>query len=271
MFYDPPGTQTLGLYDLFFEVSDGTDPAVDAYANNLDELEIIEVPINSPPAIVDSATVVFPTSVDRFGPVTTEIRTPFFDADEPGIAAFLVTFKVREPYNAAQHTLINAQQNGQGGLTISDDGGGNYTARLDWDPPDDRTLGYYDLYCLVSDGSDNDADVFDDNADELLLTNGGENSPPVVAADATVASPAGLERIGANVTTLSAIYTDPDQPGVGAFTVTFKVRYPDDSTELVLANDVGTGISPARIDQVEGRALARAIAADTPLTTEHVA
>jgi hypothetical protein len=50
--YNPDDAQTLGLYDLYFEVTDGSTPAIDNYDKNLDELEINEV-VNDPPVVTD--------------------------------------------------------------------------------------------------------------------------------------------------------------------------------------------------------------------------
>ncbi len=74
-------------------------------------------------------------------------------------------------------------------------------------------------------------DNFDNNPDELLITHGGENSPPIIAGDNTYASPAGVERIGANTTTISATFADSDLPGVSAFNVSFKLRLPNDISD----------------------------------------
>ena len=47
--YNPDDAQTTGVYDLYFEVSDGTDSDIDDYANNLDELSLYSQDINFPP------------------------------------------------------------------------------------------------------------------------------------------------------------------------------------------------------------------------------
>jgi hypothetical protein len=262
--YDPDVAQTLGLYDLYCEVSDGTDTDIDGYANNNNELEINEIPLNNPPVISDSATVVSPSSLDRLGAGTTEFSVPFTDSDDPGVGAFTVTFIAREPFTARQHLAADALQNGQGGMTISDDGGGAYTARFNWDPADTVALGYYDLYSLVSDGFDQAVDDFIRNPNELLITSGGENLPPVVPADNVFASPAALERIGANPTLLSATFTDADQPGVGAFTVSFKLRTPDNVGEIVLASGVGHGAGGVSISDDGGGIYTASISWDPP-------
>jgi hypothetical protein len=261
--YNPNDAQTLGLYDLYFEVTDGIDNAVDGYANNLDELEINEV-VNNAPVLAAGTTSVSPTSVDRFGPNTTTLSADFTDVDQPGAAAFTVTFKLRGPYNQGVYVIADNLSNGQGGLTITDNGGGSYTASIAWDPPDNQTLGYYDLYCRVLDGQDSDTDYFDDNLNELLISNGGENAPPVVSSDAAYASPAAVERVGANLTTLSATFQDADSPPVSAFSVTFKLREPDDVTEIVLADNVGDGVGGVTITDQGGGVYTASISWDPP-------
>ncbi len=238
--YDPGDAQTLGLYDLYFEVSDGALAAVDGYAANTDELEITLAP-NNAPALVAGITGVTPAVLDRFGPATTELSVTFTDLDQPGVAAFFVSFVVTGHFGNPVVTIADALQHGQSGLAITDAGAGIYTATISWDPPDDQTSGPYHLSSTISDGSDAVTDLNADNADELLITTNGENSAPVVPADAVFASPAGIERIGANPTTIAATFLDADVPGVGAFLVTFKLRKPDNLTEIILADAVSHG------------------------------
>ena len=247
LLYDPPPGQVLGAYDLFFEVTDGIDSDSDAFADNLDELTIYEQIVNNAPQIAPGATTTSPGSIDRLGAASTEFRVTFADADQPGSEAFRVTLKLREPYNASVHVVADALQDGQSGMNLTDEGGGSYTARFDYDPPDDAIVGSYDLYCLIGDGTDEGEDPFENNLDELAITRGGENAPPVVPADNTFASPAAVERSGTNPTILSATFTDADDPGTVAFTVTFKVRLPDDLSEIVLASDVGDGVGGVSI------------------------
>jgi hypothetical protein len=250
--YNPDDAQAIGLYDLYCEVSDGSDSAVDNYTDNLNELEINSVIVNNPPVVATGAMTALPTSVDRVGAVATEISIPFSDGDSPGAAAFQVTIHLREPLDQGTIVLASALQNGTGGLTITDDGGGDYTARISWDPADNALVGYYDLYCLISDGEDQGEDLFDNNPDELLITNGGENSSPVVPSDNVYATPAGVQRVGVYPTTLTARFLDPDMPGASAFAVTFKVRLPDNTTELTLANAVGDGTGGVTISDDGG-------------------
>jgi hypothetical protein len=262
--YNPNDAQTLGSYDLYFEVTDGIDTAVDDYANNLNELEIIEILANNPPVLADSITAVNPSSLDRFGAGTTEFSATFTDADDPGINAFTVTFKSRSPYGEFIYIIADALQHGVGGMTITDNGGGSYTATFSWDPPDTTMLGYHDLYCRVSDGTDAAEDLFANNPDELLITNGGENAPPVVPADNAFATPAAVERIGANPTTISATFSDTDVPGVAAFRVSFKLRLPDNVAELVLADSVADGQSGVTISDDGGGIYTASVSWDPP-------
>ena len=233
--WDPGAAQTTGAYDLSFEVSDGTDAALDDYAANPDELTVTA---NAPPAVAGSATGASPGSVNRIGAGTTTLSTTFTDADQPGVGAFAVTFKVREPDNSTEVTLVNAQPNGGGGLMITDGGGGSYTASYTWDPGASQATGSYDLYFEVTDGADTAIDNYTANPDELTVTS---NTAPTVTGSATGVSPGSVNRIGAGTTTLSTTFTDVDQPGVGAFTVSFKVREPDNSTEVTLVNALTNG------------------------------
>ncbi|MEE9555472.1 MAG: hypothetical protein V3W18_14395 [candidate division Zixibacteria bacterium] len=262
--YNPNDAQTMGFYDLYFEVTDGYDTAIDIYDDNLNELEIIEIIANNPPLITAGNTAVNPTSLDRFGPGTTEFSVTFTDADEPGVSGFFVTFKTRSPYNQFIYLAADALQHGVGGMTITDGGGGSYTATIFWDPPDNTNLGYHDLYCEISDGTDAAVDNFADNIDELLISNGGENAPPVVPADNAFASPAAVERIGTNPTTISATFTDTDIPGVTVFRVSFKLRLPDNSAELILADSVANGQSGVTISDDGGGIYTASVSWDPP-------
>jgi len=121
----------------------------DDYTNNLDELTLAT---NTAPSVTASATQVSPVTIDPVAAEATTISTTFTDTDQPGVGGFTVTFRVREPDNATEVTLVNNQPNGGGGLTITDNGGGSYTASYDWDPGAAQTAGTYDLFFEVSDG-----------------------------------------------------------------------------------------------------------------------
>ncbi|HSG99154.1 MAG TPA: hypothetical protein VLB27_03835, partial [candidate division Zixibacteria bacterium] len=234
--YDPDVAQTLGLYDLFFEVTDGTDIATDGYANNLDELEINQP--NNAPTVTPGATQVSVSPVNRVGTGTTVISTTFSDADQPGSGAFNVTFKIREPNNTTELTLVNNQPNGGGGLTITDNGGGSYTASYTYDPGAAQTLGLYDLYFEVTDGTDIATDGYANNLDELEII---QQNAPTVTPGATQVSVSPVNRVGTNSTVISTTFSDVDQPGVGAFNVTFRIREPNNTTVLTLVNNQPNG------------------------------
>ncbi|HWR82157.1 MAG TPA: cytochrome c3 family protein [Candidatus Deferrimicrobium sp.] len=262
--YNPADNQTLGLYDLYFSVSDGQASAEDLYDDNLDELQIYEAIANNPPVIVAGATAVAPSSVDRLGSATTTFGVTFTDADQPAVNTFAVVFKARAPYSVITYTVADSLANGQGGLTIVANGGGSYTASIAWNPPDDAVLGNYDLYASVFDGQAWGTDDFANNTDQLLITSGGENHPPVVPADAVFASPAGVERIGANSTTLAATFSDTDIPGIAVFRVSFKLRAPNDVTEIVLANNAAHGAGGVSIVDGGGGVYTASINWDAP-------
>jgi hypothetical protein len=234
--WDPGPAQALGLYDLQFEVSDGTDNASDIYDDNLDELEVNEVVPNNPPVIAAGAPQSSANPVNRVGTASTTISTAFSDADQPGVGAFTVTLRVREPDNSTVVDLVNAQTNGNGGLTITDQGGGNYTASYSWDPGAAQALGFYDIYAEITDGSDNAIDGYANNTDEFEIIDAPPNNPPAVTAGATAVDVSPVNRFGTDITTISTSFSDADIPGVGAFNVTFRVREPDDSTVVTLVD-----------------------------------
>ncbi len=235
--YNPDDAQTTGLYDMYFEVSDGTDNVIDNYASNDNEFEIVDVLPNNPPTVVANATQVTPSTVNRAGTNTTVISTVFSDSDVPGVGAFFVTFKIRET-NSTEYFLVNNQSNGGGGLTITDLGSGDYRADYTYDPSGSQVLDVYDLYFEVSDGTDNVIDGYPNNPNELTIF---QQNAPTVVSDATTVSPASINRFGVNTTTISTDFTDIDEPAVSSFTVTFKVQEPDNSTEVILVNGLTNG------------------------------
>ncbi len=208
------------------------------------------------PTITLSSTIVLPSAIDRGGASITNLSVTFTDLDAVDINSFFVTIKVRAPYNESILPIVENSQHGQNGVTIVDNGSGSYTADVNWDPSDNITLGYYDLYAVISDGVDSDPDFFDDNSDELLITNGGENVSPIIASDASYATPAGVDRIGGNVTIIGAQFIDADMPGINAFTVTIKLREPDNSSEIILA-DAATNVTQGVTISDEGSGIYR--------------
>ncbi len=197
------------------------------------------------PVLTTGDTVVSPGSIDRAGGLTTAISVDFTDVAQPAISVYIVSFQLRDPFG--QITVVADQLgHGTGGLIITDNGGGSYSAAITWDPPGNILIGSYDLYAWVSDGVTPAIDDFANNSNELAITNGGENTPPVVAADATYISPPAVERIGPNSATMTAQFFDPDLPALSVFLTTFKLRLPNQS-ELILAQNAGDGQSGVSI------------------------
>jgi hypothetical protein len=124
-------------------------------------------PPNQGPAIDAGATIATPDTVNTVDGETTAISCVFADADAPPASTFVVTMKVRDSAGL-ETTLVDAESDGSGGLTVTDLGAGNYGASFDW-APSGVTLGEYDLYCAVSDGTDVATDGYDNNLDELTV------------------------------------------------------------------------------------------------------
>lgn len=197
-------------------------------------------PVNDLPTLVDSVTSVSVSPVDRIGANTTDISATFTDVDEPAVSEFYVIFRIREPNNSTVLTLVDSLQDGNGGLTVNNNGSGSYTASYTYDPIDAQTLGLYDLYFEVTDGSTPVIDDYANNLDELEITE--TNNSPTVATGATSVSPSQVTRTGIDSTVISTVFTDIDQPGVDAFTVTFKALPETGSDEtLVNAQTNGNG------------------------------
>jgi hypothetical protein len=101
---------------------------------------------------------------------------------------------------------VDNQPDGGGGLTITDNGSGSYTASYTYNPDDAQTQGLYDLYFQVTDGSTPATDDYDKNLDELEI-NEVVNQPPVVTdiPDQSVAEGSIFTTI-----TLDDYVSDPD-------------------------------------------------------------
>ncbi|HUU44713.1 MAG TPA: hypothetical protein VM118_03180, partial [Acidobacteriota bacterium] len=193
------------------------------------------------PVVTPGATQVSVSPVNRFALNTTVITTTFTDADQPGTGAFRVTVKIRKPDNVNELILVDNLPDGVSGLAITDNGGGSYTVAYTYNPDDAQTLGLYDLYFEVSDGSDLGTDPYADNLDELEINEVFSNNPPSVDSSAARISVSPVNRYGTNTTVLSASFADYDNPGVGAFNVTFRIRLPDNTTELTLVDNQVNG------------------------------
>jgi hypothetical protein len=248
--WDPGNSQALGLYDLRCRVFDGTAAAEDGYAANLDELTVYEAAPNNPPTVAIGAPVVSPVSLNRIGADSTRLSCQFADIDQPGVGAFTVTFRVREPDDLTVVDIVVGSGNGQNGVTITYLGGNDYEATVDWDPPVDAALGAYDLQFEVSDGQDLGSDIYDNNLNELTVFS---QSAPSITPGVTAVSPDTLNRIGAGTTQISATWSDADSQPADSFWVTFSVQEPDNSTEVVLVDSLTTGTGGLTvIDNLDG-------------------
>ena len=171
--WDPPLTFMIGKYDLYFGVKNKDGGyAKDNFDNNQDELTI-ETSGNAP---VITKTDCIPSTVSVDGANTVKIYSEFTDADNPEIANFSVTIKVRDP-DGVELVLVNDKAHGGaaevgGTVTIIKSGSG-YLASYDWDPQDTQKLGKYDLYFRVIDETLSDAiSGFNNNQEKLELTTG---------------------------------------------------------------------------------------------------
>ncbi|HSG99907.1 MAG TPA: hypothetical protein VLB27_07660, partial [candidate division Zixibacteria bacterium] len=256
--WDPPDNAALGYYDLSATIYDAEDGGTDAFDNNPDELLISNGGENIPPVVPSDNTFASPAGVERIGANLTTVSATFTDGDSPGVGAFSVTFKLREPDDVAEIILAQNAGNGQSGVTITDDGGGIYTASISWDPPDAQLLGPYDLFFSVSDGAATSTDGYSNNLDELEVVDAISNNAPTVIAGATVTVPDTVNVNGAQFTQLKCVFTDVDEPGRGTFTINFKVRdnlaaeysivnAAQNGQQGLLVRDLGAGLYEASV------------------------
>lgn len=161
--------QDVNTFTVGYTAAGGTDTLLLANTDGTGEWGEPPSPTNDPPSLVNGVTAVSTTPVNRTGVNTTEISATFFDVDDPGIAAFAVRFRLRYPNNITYITPVDSQYNGAGGLTIVEDSTGWYTTTYTYDPASDQTLGAYDLYTYVTDGTGYDVDNYSNNTDELTI------------------------------------------------------------------------------------------------------
>lgn len=237
--WDPDGTFPVGTYDLFFEVDDGVSGNTrDGYDNNRNELVIINS--DNIPSIKIGSTTALPSSVDKIGKGIVTIYSEFTDDDMPDASTFMVTFKVRAPDNTE---IVLANDVSKGGLsefgdTVSVEFSGTvYTASVTWDPDESVLTGFYDLQFEVWDGNRNyDKDGFGDNNNELQIIS--SVNPPKI--EDVTCIPSSVSKIGEGTTNIYSTFTDEKYSDLSNFTVSFKVRAPDD-TVYNLTVDAGNG------------------------------
>ena len=135
-------------------------------ANNTDSQSITVQ--NSPPIINSGDTTVSDSPINAIGSESTTFEVLFSDSNQPDVSVFTITFSIRYPDNVTSEDLVSGGD-GDNGLTITDEGGGNYTASYSWNPPANQDVGLYDLQSEVNDGSDSAIDGFAANQDELEI------------------------------------------------------------------------------------------------------
>lgn len=145
--YDPSGSQALGNYDLHFEVSRGSEQAVDGYDNNADELTLVD---NFAPTLVTGTTTPDPAVVDVDNGIDeTTISADFADLDEPLASTFRVTCRIQKGIDTPIDVVVD-DQDGDAGVDISGTNG-QYTVSITFNPEDGTDLGLYSIYFAVED------------------------------------------------------------------------------------------------------------------------
>ncbi len=248
---EPDITVPVGFYDLYFSVTTIYGTATDGFGNNDNELEIYSSGYS--PELNVGDTTCIPSSVDIIGNKQTMIYCEFTDPDNPDASTFNVTFKVRPPNNRIDDaiTLVdNKADNGAGefgGVVTVEQSGTNYVASYHWDPPVTVDVGFYDLYFMVSDAFNNTVeDSFQHNIDELELIT--SVTPPSISAGNTKCVPSSVNKIGTGTTKIYCEFTDSTFASITNFTVTFKVRDPNNN-EIILVDDKPNGATGEDINQ----------------------
>jgi hypothetical protein len=240
--WDPSDTQALGLYDLGMKINNTRAiGGLSDFGDNMDELEIFDTTVN-PPTLIAGNTTAIPNSISRDGTATTVIACTFNDTDMHNADEFVVTMSVRDE-QGGEILLVNAQSHGGAGefggtlSVVGVVGSSGYVASYTWDPPASVSLGFYDLYCSVTDPTNNTAeDIFDNNQDELELYQGAAD--PVIAD--VLADPAQIAKEGVEKTNLTVTFTDADNHPIDDFTVSFALRDPT-GTPIQVATDIANG------------------------------
>ncbi len=218
----------LGTYDLEAVIDDFTSGgiATDTFGNNPDEVEVLAAP--NLPTLTPGTTSATPAILQVDGPSTTQLGAAFAHADDLAVSVFAITFAVRDEANNVL-TLVQDEHHGNSGLTVTRIAVGSYLASLSWNPPDNATVGAYDLQMSIRDTANGTAvDSFSSNSNELVLSRAPQG--PQVASGATGASPTNAS-MGIDQILLWVNFTHPESPGLESFSVSFEVR---DGNETVL-------------------------------------
>jgi hypothetical protein len=236
--WDPPAFLLEGKYDLYFAVRNKAGGyAQDRFDDNLDELTLE----STGTAPVITKVDCFPPTITIDGTNSTSIYGEFTDADNPLIANFTVTFKVRDP-NGTEIIIVNGKTHGGAGefgetVDVATSGTG-FIATIKWDPDDTMMEGKYDLYFSVTDESFAQAvDDFDNNPEELELVMGGTT---VISSDLGTAT---TSKDGKTYN-FTIVYTDSDNSPPNA-----------DGVQLVIGSDTYEMIEadPSDNDYTDGK------------------
>jgi predicted CxxxxCH...CXXCH cytochrome family protein len=136
----------------------------------------------NPILVADGTTTVYGvegSSVNRVGSNVITIKSYFVDNDESPVTKYYVTFKVSSNTATGSEIILvnNKTHKGLGEANYSDvrnfvniaQDGSTYTVTYAWDPSTSVPTGAYALYFRVTDGADEDVDVYDYNLNELYV------------------------------------------------------------------------------------------------------
>lgn len=248
----------FGWYDVYFEVNDSNGAGAVSDYDTSREVFYVGSTIDVYSTFVDPAntTVDIAPNDGAFYNSDTYIKACFTNSDGSKTAAtdYWFTIKVRGP-DSAEEVLVNNVRGDNASVTYtSSDGacGGDRSVQFDWTPAGGSTEGMYDVSVSVYDGTlgNTDESTYTENSDIVqLIDNPSLPYPPYELNESPVVGSAGSASgcvngaclPGTETAYISATFSDLENEGVGSYTVTVKLRSPDNSTEWTLVEDQGNG------------------------------
>ena len=177
-----------------------------------------------------------PERLNITGPETTTIRAEFSDLDTQMEADFEVYLKIRDGNNNTI-VLLDGESSGEAGVSIEKTGSIRWRLTYEYEPINEISPGYYDLYFGVFDGDSNlNFDGFDNNSDKLFLYN---NTSPVI--DEVELSDSIINIYGTNACRLTATFDDADGEAMGNFSANLSLKDPEGNIHTLIGGEGSDG------------------------------
>ncbi len=215
---EEPETMLEGRYEIELILREGDDYEIDL--GMFDIARNVTIAKGYVPDIISLSCL--PETLNVSGSASTVFFGSFIDPDTLDPGDFLVTINVRDRYGAVVEIVDNGS-NGEKGITIVKEEAALWTVSCPYDPPDDVSLGYYDLAIGLLDGDFSYVSTgFHNNSDELQLY---RNANPVI--EEVECSALRVNVFGEDSCRFSAVFSDADAESIGNFSVYLNLLDPE--------------------------------------------